>query len=177
MPTPTSTSPGPVVVADEAVRAEVLAVEAARRKALLEVDLETLDDLYDESLVHVHAPGLTHDKAQLMEHVATRQAYLDMTRGPLLVRLVGDVAIVTGRIVNRLSSPDGTERIVAGPAIQVLRRCEDGRWRFLSFQMTPDGEHIWPPTESELASMAAERGDEPDSTPTDSSTDTTEDAS
>ena len=146
--------PSAVVVADDATRAEILAVEERRREALLAVDLTTLDDLYDESLIHTHAPGLTHTKAQLLEHVATRQAYRDMTRGELTIRLIGDVAIMTGRITNRLSSPDGTERVVGGQVIQVLRRCADGAWRFVSFQMTPDGEHVWPATASERASLA-----------------------
>jgi ketosteroid isomerase-like protein len=140
--------------ADDTVRAEILALEERRRQALVAGDIVTLEDMYDDSLVHTHAPGLTHDKTQLLEHVVTRHAYRDMTRGPLTIRLVGDVAIVTGRITNLLSSPDGSERIVAGPAIQVLRRCEDGKWRYLSFQMTPDGEHIWPLTDSERASQA-----------------------
>jgi len=144
----------PVLVADEATRAEILAVEERRKQALLAVDLPALADLYDDSLVHTHAPGLTHDKAQLLEHVATRQAYKDMTRGELTIRLVGDVAIMTGRLVNRLGGPDGGERVVAGQVIQVLRRCADGQWRFLSFQMTPDGEHVWTPTEAEAASLA-----------------------
>jgi len=144
-----------VVVADDATRAEVLAVEERRKQALLAVDLPALADLYDDTLVHTHAPGLTHDKTQLLEHVATRQAYKDMTRGELTIRLVGEVAIMTGRLVNRLGSPDGTERVVSGQVIQVLRRCEDGQWRFLSFQMTPDGEHVWAPTAAEAASLAA----------------------
>ncbi|RMB85968.1 nuclear transport factor 2 family protein [Streptomyces shenzhenensis] len=149
-----SHQPHPVVHADDDIRAEILAVEERRRTALLAVDLATLDDLYDDTLIHTHAPGLTHDKAQLLEHVATRQAYLDMTRGPLTIRLIGDVAIMTGRIVNRLDSPDGTERVVRGQVIQVLRRCEDDAWRFVSFQMTPDGEHVWPATEAERAGLA-----------------------
>lgn len=143
----------PVVPADEKTRAEILAVEERRQTALLAVDLETLDDLFDDSIVHTHAPGLTHDKAQLLEHVRTRQAYHDIKRGELTIRLVGDVAVVTGRITNRLGSPDGSERVLSGQVIQVLRRCEDGAWRFISFQMTPDGEHVWKPTASEQASL------------------------
>jgi ketosteroid isomerase-like protein len=148
-------TPSPVVPADEATRAEILAVEERRQRALLDVDLAVLDDLYDDSLVHTHAPGLTHGKAQLLEHVASRAPYRGASRGPLTIRLIGDVAIVTGRLTNRLGSPDGSERTVAGQVIQVLRRCEDGRWRFVSFQMTPDGAHVWTPTEAEAASLAA----------------------
>ncbi len=133
-----------VVEADEATREEILAVEEARQRALLAVDTEMLADLYDDSIVHIHAPGLTHDKTQLLEHVRTRQAYLAMTRGELRIRLIGDVAIMTGPLVNKLRSPDGAERTVGGMVTQVLRRCPDGKWRFLSFQMTPNGEHVWP---------------------------------
>jgi ketosteroid isomerase-like protein len=144
----------PVVLADDATRAEILEVEERRQQALLDVDIPTLSDLYDDSLVHTHAPGLTHDKSQLLEHVAGRAPYKGATRGPLTIRLIGDVAIVTGRLTNRLGSPDGSERTVSGQVIQVLRRCEDGAWRFVSFQMTPDGEHVWTPTEAEAASLA-----------------------
>ncbi|MFJ7241776.1 nuclear transport factor 2 family protein [Streptomyces olivaceus] len=144
----------PVVYADDTTRAQILAVEGRRREALLAVDIAVLDDLYDDSLVHTHAPGLTHNKAQLLDHVASRKAYLDIARGPLTIRVIGDVAIVTGRITNRLDSPDGTERVMRGQVIQVLRRCEDDAWRFISFQMTPDGEHVWPATDAERAGLA-----------------------
>jgi uncharacterized protein (TIGR02246 family) len=133
-----------VRIADPATRAEVLAVEDARRAALVAHDLDALDALFDDTLVHVHAPGLVHTKALLMEHVATRQAYLDVTRDDLVVRTVGDdVAVVTGRIVNRLRTAEGGERTLGGVATQVLARDAGGRWRFVSFQMTPDGKQEW----------------------------------
>ncbi|MGW8482394.1 YybH family protein [Microbacterium sp. NPDC055903] len=128
---------------DAAVRDAILEVEERRRRALIDGDLTTLDELFDEELVHIHAPGLTHTKAQLLEHVATRRAYLDMVRGELSIRLVGDVAIMTGPITNRLRNPDGSERTLGGVATQVLRRGADGAWRFVSFQMTPTGEQVW----------------------------------
>lgn len=149
-------TPAPVVAADDTLRAEILAVEERRCQALIDVDVATLDDLYDASIVHIHAPGLVHDKTQLMDHVSGRKACRSITRGELSIRIVGDVAVMTGRTVNRLSSPDGSERLVAGPVTQVLRRCEDGAWRFISFQMTPDGEHIFAMTASEQASTERE---------------------
>jgi len=148
------TAVAPVVYADEETRAEILAVEERRQRALLDVDVAVLDDLFDETLVYTHTPGLTHDKAQLLEHVATRAPYKGATRGELTIRVIGDVAIMTGRLVNRLGSPDGSERTVAGQVIQVLRRCEDGGWRFVSFQMTPDGEHVWTATDAEREQLA-----------------------
>jgi ketosteroid isomerase-like protein len=143
----------PIVLADEATRAAILEVEQRRQQALLDVDLATLQDLYDDTLIHTHAPGVTHTKAQLLEHVATRAPYKGATRGELTIRVIGDAAIMTGRLINRLGSPDGTERTVAGQVIQVLRRCDDGAWRFVSFQMTPDGQPVWAPTAAEKADL------------------------
>jgi ketosteroid isomerase-like protein len=129
---------------------QVRAVEERRRKALIAVDLDTLDEIFDDSLVHIHAPGLTHTKAQLLEHTATRRAYLDIGRGELNIRLLGDdVAVITGPITNRLRTPEGGERTLDGVATQVLHRDVHGTWRFVSFQMTPYGEQAWPSLPSE----------------------------
>ncbi len=141
---------------DVTLRAEILAVEDRRQRALIDGDLETLDALFDEDLVHIHAPGLTHSKAQLLEHVGTRRAYLEMYRGELSIRLVDGVAIMTGPITNRLRNPDGSERTLSGVATQVLRRDADGAWRFISFQMTPTGEQVWGSLPSEISSEGSD---------------------
>ena len=138
----------------EALEAEILAVEQRRQDALIATDLETLDEIFDESLVHIHAPGLVHTKALLLEHVATRQAYLEITRQDVRVRVFGDTAVVTGGIVNRMRAPQGGERTVDGVVTQVLHRGDDGRWRFVSFQMTPYGEEVWGTLPSEQEGSA-----------------------
>lgn len=130
--------------ADAAERAAILAVEARRRQALLEVDAAALASLLDDALVHIHAPGVVQTKDQLLEHLVTRAAYHGMQRDEPRIRMIGDdVAIMTGRLTNTLGSADGSERVVAGPVTQVLVRSDDGQWRFISFQMTPDGEQAW----------------------------------
>ncbi|QAY59832.1 nuclear transport factor 2 family protein [Microbacterium protaetiae] len=129
--------------ADQATRAELLEVEARRRQALIDGDIAALDDLFDDSLVHIHAPGLVHDKAHLLEHVAARRAYLDMWRGELNMRVAGDIAVVTGELTNRMRAPGGGERTLSGPVTQVLHRGADGAWRYVSFQMTPHGDEVW----------------------------------
>jgi len=142
--------------ADEATRAALLAVEARRREALIDGDLDALDELFEDSLVHIHAPGLVHDKAHLLEHVAARRAYLDMWRGELNMRVSGDIAIVTGELTNRMRAPGGGERTLAGPVTQVLHRGDDGQWRYVSFQMTPHGEEVWGRLPSESRDAAQE---------------------
>lgn len=137
------------------VEQEILAVEERRQTALIEGDVAALDEIFDDSLIHIHAPGLVHTKAMLLEHVATRRAYLEITRQDLQMRTFGDVAVVTGGIVNRMRAPGGGERSLDGVVTQVLHRGTDGRWRFVSFQMTPFGEQVWGALNSE---KTAEQG-------------------
>ena len=138
-----------MTTASPAERADLLDVERRRQAALIAVDLDALDDLFEDSLLHVHAPGLVQDKAQLLEHTATRRAYLEITRGDLDARVFGDVAVLVGPITNRMRAPGGGERTLEGVATQVLHRGDDGAWRFVSFQMTPYGEQAWPALPSE----------------------------
>jgi ketosteroid isomerase-like protein len=132
-----------VEAADAATVAQLMAVEKRRQDALVAVDLDELDRLFDDSLVHIHAPGLIHSKAQLIEHTSTRRAYLEITRGDLNIRVMGDTAVITGPIINRMRAASGGERILGGVATQVLHRDDAGDWRFVSFQMTPFGEQEW----------------------------------
>jgi len=125
---------------DEQVTAELHAMEQRRQRALVDVDLEALDELFDDTLVHTHAHGITHTKAQLLEHTADRRPYLRITRGELLIRIIGDVAVITGPLTNLIRKPDGGQRTLAGVATQVLSRDDQRRWRFVTFQMTPCSE-------------------------------------
>ncbi|MGW4084945.1 nuclear transport factor 2 family protein [Streptomyces sp. NPDC004822] len=122
---------------DPPTLAALHAVEHRRQRALVEADLATLDEIFDDTLVHTHAHGITHTKAQLLAHTAARRPYLGISRGELLVRLVGDVAVMTGAQTNRLRTPDGGARTLTGVATQILHRHDGGDWRFISFQMTP----------------------------------------
>lgn len=133
------------------VHDDIVAVETARQQALIEGDLAALDAIFDDSLVHIHAPGLRHTKAMLLEHVGTRRAYLEITRQDLEVRVFGDTAVMTGGIVNRMRAPGGGERTLDGIVTQVLHRGSDDAWRFVSFQMTPYGEQVWGQLASEQA--------------------------
>jgi ketosteroid isomerase-like protein len=117
--------------------AAVLATEDRRRAALVELDLATLDHLFADDLIHIHSTGLRHGKPALLAHIERRRAFLDITRGPLDVRIEGNLAVVTGPIANRMRTERGGETVLLGIVTQILRR-EAAGWRFIHFQLTPD---------------------------------------
>ena len=122
---------------DDQLTAELHAIELRRQLALVEADLATLDELFDDLLVYTHGHGITHTKQQLMEHTARIRPYLRITRGELLIRIVGDVAVITGPLTNLVRKPDGDQFVLTGVATQVLCRDDEYRWRLITFQMTP----------------------------------------
>jgi len=115
----------------------ILEIERRRRAALVAVDLDELDRLFAEDLIHVHSTGMKHTKAVLLRHIEQKRAFLAIDRGDLQIRVEGPIAVITGTITNRMRSRDGkAEILLHGFVTQVLRRNDEG-WQFISFQLTP----------------------------------------
>lgn len=113
----------------------ILELEQRRQQALIAVDLDTLDTLFDDDLVHVHSTGLVHDKAQLLEHIAHKRGFAGIQRGALTLRGDAGLALLTGPIINRIRTGSGEEALMHGFVTQVLRHTASG-WKFISFQLT-----------------------------------------
>jgi uncharacterized protein (TIGR02246 family) len=117
-------------------RAAIAALEQRRQAALIAVDLAALDELFADDLIHVHSTGLMHDKAALLRHIERKRGFVAIERGPLVIRIVGDVAVMTGPLINTMRAPDGEgETTMHAFVTQVLRRFETG-WRFTHFHLT-----------------------------------------
>jgi ketosteroid isomerase-like protein len=115
----------------------ILEIERRRRAALVAVDLDELERLFAEDLIHVHSTGMTHTKAELLRHIEQKRAFLAIDRGDLQIRVEGPIAVITGTMTNRMCSRDGkAEILLHGFVTQVLRRNDEG-WKFISFQLTP----------------------------------------
>ena len=115
----------------------ILEIERRRRAALVAVDLDELERLFAEDLIHVHSTGMTHTKAELLRHIEQKRAFLAIDRGDLQIRVEGPIAVITGTMTNRMRSRDGkAEILLHGFVTQVLRRNDEG-WQFISFQLTP----------------------------------------
>ena len=115
-------------------REDLELLEAERCRAISELDLGTLDRLLAPELTHTHVTGRTQGKAEYLAGLAGRPRRT--TRADLTIRLYGEVAIMTGSLLNEFPSPEG--RTAPSPptstlqATQVWVRSEEG-WRLAAF--------------------------------------------
>lgn len=119
--------------------AEVLAAERARAAAVVARDAEALAPLLHDTLTYIHATGVRHDRAQLLQFVLTGPRFLSVALAAPQVLLHGDCAIVTGDLHLRLQRDPTAEIIEARSlASEVWLRdaAQPRRWRLALFQST-----------------------------------------
>ena len=116
---------------------EVLAAEKARCEAVMKADIAVLAELVEDDLVHVHVSALANDRNAYLEGVRSRTEYKSVTRDELKVRIYGDIAVVTGLLVNihRLQADGGDWLRTKAFVTQVWRK-RRGSWRQVTFQAT-----------------------------------------
>lgn len=114
----------------------VIAAEHARHQALLDRDFAVLDRLFADDLTVTHTRGLSQNKAELLHYINTELEFLEVSRGPLNVRLLGDVAIMTGEMMNKVRGRSRGDIVeVRSMTIQVWHR-EGTEWRLKALQAT-----------------------------------------
>lgn len=125
-------------MADE--KQNVLALEARRANAIGNADFAALADCLHDEYFHVFGGGNTCGKAAYVEEIKKNPRKPE--RGELTVRLYSDTAVVTGDIINRINFADKGLRVIHAMVTQVAIKCADGKWRFVSFQITPKREVV-----------------------------------
>lgn len=113
--------------------AELLALEAQRCDAINRQDWDALAAMLADNLVHVHANGLTQDKAVYLQHVSSRPRRTE--RRDLVVHVHGDTAVVTGKLVNMMDGQAANPDTPVLAAMQVWVRSGD-TWKQAAFQAT-----------------------------------------
>ncbi|SAL67086.1 nuclear transport factor 2 family protein [Caballeronia humi] len=93
------------------VQQEVIRLEQARCRALIEADIGSLEKLVSDDVVHVHANGKTDDKAAYLSMVEKQIRFLEASRQELDVRVYGDAAIATGRLDQVIELKQTAQRI------------------------------------------------------------------
>jgi hypothetical protein len=121
-------------MSDDAQTQEVLAAEAARCKATLEMDVDALKALLHEDYTHVTGGAGTMNRAQYLEWVVETPRKHE--RLDLKVKRFGDTAVIWGKLNNHMTEKGGGTRLIEAYVSQVVHR-ENGAWRFVSMQLTP----------------------------------------
>ncbi|WP_158935588.1 nuclear transport factor 2 family protein [Burkholderia sp. S171] len=121
---------------DASIQQEITRLEQARCRALVEADLDALDQLVSDDVVHVHATGHADDKAAYLLTVEKKIRFLSATREHLEVRVHGDVAIATGALTQSIELKESAQRVeMHVMTTQVWARAR-GAWQQVSFQAT-----------------------------------------
>lgn len=110
-------------------------VEKRRCEAISTGNLEALESLLDDDLTHTHRNGLTQGKDEYLKGLAGRPR--STSRGPLDIRVLGDVALMLGVLENVFEAEEGRpSRVVRNQALQVWVRRADG-WKQTAFASSP----------------------------------------
>ena len=116
--------------------AAVLAAEDRRYRAMIDADLDALDELCADELSYAHSNGARDNKAEYFGK--GRSGYYDYHRidHPVeRVEVTGDAAMVVGRMTADLTS-GGVRKNIDCLAIAVWTRSGSG-WRLLGYAPTP----------------------------------------
>lgn len=126
----------------DALEHQLTARERQRRDALVGDDMGLLADLVTDDLVHVHTTGAVHGKAELLEHAGRHLRFLEVERGPLLVRALGEhAAVMTGTMTNTVRRRDQPDERVKVKAFVTQLWVRDGeQWKIKSFHATRQSE-------------------------------------
>lgn len=118
------------------VESEIIGLEALRCRALVEADLDVLERLVSDDVVHVHANGKADDKAAYLEMVRGQIRFVAAAREHLNVRVYDQVAVATGPLRQSIEMTATGQRVdMHIMTTQVWRRHEN-TWRQVSFQAT-----------------------------------------
>lgn len=122
--------------AENTARAALIELETARCRALEAADLDALDRLLADDIVHVHANGKADDKATYLALVKGGIRFVSVERERLDVRVYDGLAVATGPLKQSIeATATGQRTDMHVMTTQVWRR-QGETWRQVSFQAT-----------------------------------------
>ncbi|WP_189338521.1 nuclear transport factor 2 family protein [Sphingobium sp. SCG-1] len=100
----------------EAVVQAIQELEKRRCAALVSGDVDALDAMLIDDLVHVHGTGKFDTKSEYLEGIRSKYTFHKVERGELNIRVYGDVVVVVGPLSQSVQVAGG-ENIVNITAI------------------------------------------------------------
>jgi ketosteroid isomerase-like protein len=118
------------------VKQEIVRLEQARCRALVEADIDSLKTLVSDDVVHVHANGKADNKTAYLLMVEKQIRFLEASRQSLDVRVYGELAIATGRLDQVIEMKQTAQRIDMHVMTTQVWAQREGAWQQVSFQAT-----------------------------------------
>jgi len=115
---------------------EILSLEEQRYSAMTGGDFSALEALVHDQLLYTHSSGLTDTKASWLEALKSgKTRYKSAKITEQKVRMLGDVALVTGKghIEAEINGQPRTIRLIF---LNAWTRTPKG-WKFIAWQSTP----------------------------------------
>ncbi|MGY1631315.1 nuclear transport factor 2 family protein [Geodermatophilus sp. SYSU D01186] len=120
---------------DDDVRA-VLAAEDRRYRAMVDGDLDALEELLAPEASYAHSSGVRDTKEEYLAKLRSRYYVYRRAEHPVeRVEVSGDAAIVVGRMTADVDV-DGVPKTIDALALAVWTRAGDGDWRMLAYAPT-----------------------------------------
>lgn len=116
-----------------AVTEELMHLEQERCRAFLELDEAVMRDLLSDDYTHVHMNGHMEDKQAFLDMLSKRQRTI--AREGLRIRVHGDAAIMTGRMLTTRDTPSGSETMDTFATQTWVK--QPGGWKLAAIQVCP----------------------------------------
>lgn len=120
----------------DATKKQIQALEDRRCQAMIDKDMKTLETLYADELVYTHSSATVDNKQSYLAGIKSGKFdYKSIKRPDPDIRIVGDTAVVTGRVEISVRA-DGVDRQLSSRYIIVWVK-RGGNWQAVAWQSTP----------------------------------------
>jgi ketosteroid isomerase-like protein len=103
--------------------------------ALKDRDATALQAVLADDYIHIHSTGRVDDRAAFIKNTLDRPRRSE--RGPLLIRVYGELAVMTGEQTNQSVNADGSVGAGQRFIVTQVAHLDKGAWRLVSMQVTP----------------------------------------
>src|SRR3546814_18094977 len=94
----------------DAFQSQVLHRELERGSALISRDVERLETLIADDMIHIHGNGKVEGTSEYLEGIRARYRFYRVARSGLKIRTSKYIAVLTGRSDERMGGKEGVSR-------------------------------------------------------------------
>jgi ketosteroid isomerase-like protein len=115
--------------------AEIEAMEDQRWSAMIDADLDKLDQLFHPQMTYTHSNAFVEDKASYLNSIETKRFdYRSAERSDTKIVVEGPTAVVTGRAEIQVVA--GGREVALSLRYTAVWVHVDGTWRFIAWGST-----------------------------------------